>query len=84
VSRRIDRLGAALVFDVRYATFHVVVNVGIGSGVVPQHLRRALSPTVVSLDVTPLNIDRMADAYRHHRQAVVAERFKLEVNRRIL
>jgi len=41
-------------------------------------------PTVVSLDATPLNMDTMADAYQHRRQAAVAERFKLELNRRVL
>jgi glycosyltransferase involved in cell wall biosynthesis len=41
-------------------------------------------PTVVSLDATPLNMDTMADAYQHRRQAPVAERFKLELNRRVL
>jgi len=41
VSRRIDRLCAALVFDARYAIFHIVVNVLIGSVLVSQHLRRA-------------------------------------------
>jgi maltose O-acetyltransferase len=42
VSGRIDRLCAALVFDARNAIFHIVVNVGIGSVLVPQHLRRAM------------------------------------------
>lgn len=42
MSGRPKRLLTALLFDLRHALFHTVVNVAVGSALVPQHLRRAL------------------------------------------
>jgi glycosyltransferase involved in cell wall biosynthesis len=41
-------------------------------------------PTVVSMDATPINYDRIADGYRHKRQPAAVEGLKRQINQRAL